>query len=256
MIRCCRLLLILMALSVPQALPAADAQLYRGEQTLFENTVWSGDIVVDGILTVAAGATLEIRPGTRVRFTRFDSNGDGVGEHELFSQGTILALGTAEQPILFTSAEAAPRPGDWGAINMMVSEAENRLEHCVVEYGYRGFHAHYSQARLLNNLFRNNMRGAQFQESQVFIDACRFLDNLNGVQFRDSRVILKNSLIAGGQWGLRCVYSEVEMSGCVISVRRKPICSVSSRFSVALVSVASFRSRSASSAFFFARLSA
>ena len=208
--------MFLLVLNLPISVLAGEPLVYQGEQTLFEDTVWDGEILIDGILTVAAGATLEIRPGSQIRFTRFDSNGDGIGEHEIFSQGTIHALGTAAEPVLFTSAEQVPHPGDWGAINMMVSEVENRLEHCIVEYGYRGFHAHYSQARLLSNLFRNNMRGAQFQESQVVIDDCRFLDNTNGVQFRDSQVTMTGSVISGSQWGLRCVYSDLNMSGCVI----------------------------------------
>ena len=216
-------LLVIIFLIVPLSVLAGEVQvypgevkIYRGEQTIFEDTVWNGDILIDGILTVAAGATLEIRPGSRVRFTRFDSNGDGVGEHEIFSQGTIRVLGTEDEPVLFTSAEETPRPGDWGAVNMMVSEEENLLQHSIVEYGYRGFHAHFSRARLQSSTFRKNMRGAQFQESQVVIDSCRFLDNNNGVQFRDSKVVLHGSSISGSQWGLRCVYSDLEMTSNVI----------------------------------------
>jgi parallel beta-helix repeat protein len=210
------LVLILLLLTSPLTTSAGEVRIYQGEQTIFENTVWSGEILIDGILTVAAGATLEIRPGSRVRFTRFDSNDDGIGEHEIFAQGQIHVVGSVDQPVLFTSAEAIPRPGDWGAINMMVNEEGNRLENCIVEYAYRGFHAHYSRARLVNSIFRNNIRGAQFQESQVVIEACRFLDNLNGIQFRDSQVTLRGSTISGSHWGLRCVYSDLVMTDCMI----------------------------------------
>ena len=208
-------LLLLLLMLIPQPL-LGYSQVYRGEQSLFEDTVWSGEVLVDGILTVAAGVTLEIRPGTIVRFTSFDSNRDGIGEHEIFSQGTIRALGTEDQPVLFTSADESPRPGSWGAINMMVSEEENQLEQCIVEYGYRGFHAHFSRAKLIDSTFRNNMRGAQFQESQVFIEGCRFIDNINGIQFRDSKVDFKASVVSGSQWGLRCVYSDVLITGNLI----------------------------------------
>ena len=129
------LFLVLISLLLPLSAVAGEAQVYRGDQSLFEDTLWDCEILIAGLLTVAAGVTLEIRPGSRVSFTRFDSNGDGIGEHEIFSQGTIRVLGTKEEPVLFTSAEANPRPGDWGAINMMVSEEENFLEHCNVEYG-------------------------------------------------------------------------------------------------------------------------
>ena len=65
-----RLAFCLILLSLVSALPADATLVYQGEQTLYNDTVWSGDILVDGILTVATGATLEIRPGTQVRFTR------------------------------------------------------------------------------------------------------------------------------------------------------------------------------------------
>jgi len=163
---------------------------------------------------VAAGVTLEIRPGTTVRFTRFDSNGDGIGEHEIFIQGVLRAAGTDEAPILLTSAEALPAPGDWGALNMMASDADNLLAHCTVEYAYRGFHAHFARARLTDDLLRRNMRAVQFQESTVSLDRCRIVDNLNGMQFRDSTVQVRDTLIAGNYWGMRCVYSDVEVTGC------------------------------------------
>ncbi|WP_305045685.1 right-handed parallel beta-helix repeat-containing protein [Geoalkalibacter sp.] len=192
-------------------------QIYRGEDTLWQDTVWEGEVLIDGILTVAPGVTLEIRPGTTVRFTPMDSNGDGVGEHEIFIQGRLKALGTPEAPIRFTSTASDPVPGSWGAINMMLAEdEENLLAHCIIEYAYRGFHAHFSRARVSDSLFRRNMRGFQFQESEVGIERCRLEDNLNGLQFRNSQVRLVDSVVKGSYWGVRCVYSELEMQGCRI----------------------------------------
>ncbi len=196
--------------------PALAGQNYVGENTIWKDTVWDGDVLIDGVLTVAPGVTLELRPGTTVRFTRFDSNNDQIGEHELFIQGHFLALGTAEQPILFTSAESTPVSGDWGAINMMASMSENLLQHCRVEYAYRGFHAHFGRARLDHSLFVNNRRGAQFQESDIQIDSCLFSDNLNGIQFRDSTVTITDSIVRGSYWGMRCVHSQVTMTDTLI----------------------------------------
>ncbi len=204
------------ALILCAALPATAEVRYTGEQTIWEDTVWEGDVLVDGILTVAPEARLEIRPGTVVRFTRMDSNNDGIGEHELFIQGIFLARGEPDRPVVFTSAEPSPRPGDWGAVNMMASPSVNVLEHCRVEYGYRGFHAHFAEARLADSLFRRNWRGAQFQESTVSISRCRFEDNYNGVQFRDATVTMTDTVITGSYWGVRCVYSTLELSGCRI----------------------------------------
>ncbi|BCR05344.1 hypothetical protein DESUT3_24130 [Desulfuromonas versatilis] len=198
------------------AIPAHSGEplRYTGENSLYQDTVWEGEVLIDGILTVAPEATLEIRPGTVVRFTPYDSNGDGIGEHEIFIQGVFRALGTADAPILFTSAAPSPSPGDWGALNMMASEEDNLLEHCIVEYGYRGFHAHFARAAIKTSRFRYNVRGAQFQESTVDISDSEVVDNLNGLQFRNSEVNLEGLVVARNHWGMRCVFSEVAMAGC------------------------------------------
>ncbi len=212
-----RLLLILLLLPLP-----AQALLhYQGETSLFQDTVWEGEVLIDGILTVAMGTTLEIRPGTVIRFTRYDSNADQIGEREIFIQGRLLARGTAEKPIIFTSAEQNPRVADWGAVNMMMSELEpNILEHCLVEYAYRGFHSHFSRAELRHNVFRNNQRGAQFQESDVLIEDCEFSNNFNGLQFRDSTVRLSGSKILENSWGIRAVFVELQLTDTEIRNNR------------------------------------
>ncbi len=214
-----RRLLLLVLLLLPA--PTFALLHYQGETSLYEDTVWEGEVLIDGILTVAMGTTLEIRPGTVVRFTRFDSNSDQIGEHEIFIQGRLLALGSAEQPILFTSAETSPRPGDWGALNMMMSEEDgNLLEHCIIEYGYRGFHAHFSKGELRHSRFRFNQRGAQFQESEVRIEDCDFVNNFNGLQFRDATVALLNSRIHDNHWGVRAVFVNLRIEGCEITGNR------------------------------------
>lgn len=210
-----RIVLLLFLLFASPAL-GGEETVYRGENALFEDTVWEGNILVDGILTIPPGVTLEIRPGTTVRFTHSDPHGVGIGEHEIFVQGRLKAVGTAEAPILFTSAESQGWPGAWGAINMMVSEEGNRLEHCIIEYAYRGFHAHFSRMEIRNATFRNNVRGMQFQESDVVISRSRVAENLNGMQFRDSQVLLEDTIVADNAWGVRCVYSEVELRRCRI----------------------------------------
>ena len=209
-----RFLLVVILLLI--GTPSLADQKYAGENTIWKNTVWEGDILIDGIVTVAPGVTLEVRPGTTVRFTRYDSNQDQIGEHEIFIQGRFIAQGTAEQPILFTSAEERPTPGDWGAINMMASMQENLLEHCRVEYAYRGFHAHFGRGRLSYSTFAYNRRAAQFQESDVQINACLFSDNLNGLQFRDSTVTIADSVVRGSYWGVRTVNSRVTMNDTLV----------------------------------------
>ena len=59
------------------------------------------------------GATLLVLPGTRVRFAA-GSGESGEFRSRLLVNGTLVAQGTAREPIVFTSAAAEPRAGDWG----------------------------------------------------------------------------------------------------------------------------------------------
>lgn len=211
--------LLLLFLLLP--LPAQALLHYQGETSLYQDTVWEGEVLIDGILTVAMGVTLEIRPGTTVRFARYDSNADQIGEREIFLQGRLLARGTAAEPIVFTSAEKNPRMADWGAVNIMMSEIEpNIIEHCLFEYAYRGFHAHFSNAELRQSRFRYNQRGAQFQESDIVIEDCQFDNNFNGLQFRDSTVRLVRSKIMNNNWGVRALYVNLQMEDSLVLANR------------------------------------
>ena len=211
------LLLFLLLWAVPFPAYAAEPIVYRGETTLWTDTIWQGEVLIDGILTVAPGTTLEIRPGTIIRFTFFDSNNDGIGEHEIFIQGVLRASGTRNAPILFTSAQPSPHPGAWGAINLMASENESELNFCIIKYAYRGFHGHFALARLQDDEFRQNVRGAQFQESEVSFERCSFVDNFNGLQFRDSRVRFEALDVTNNYWGMRGVHSQVSMNAGRVS---------------------------------------
>ncbi len=97
------------------------------------STTWtaaSGPYLLDGGVTVLAGSTLTIEPGTKVE----------MGPNAYLSvQGTLLAQGTDAAPIIFTSALAYPRPGDWQYIRFDGSgAAASVFDHVQVFYGGGG----------------------------------------------------------------------------------------------------------------------
>ena len=49
--------------------------------------------------------------------------------------GSFDLLGTAAEPVVITSAQPNPAPGDWGCIS---SGAALRIEHAVIEYAGSG----------------------------------------------------------------------------------------------------------------------
>lgn len=99
-------------------------------------------IIVGGTLS-GEPATLTIEPGVEMRFMH-----DSVLAVELFTgqdelaTGVLRAVGTADKPIVFTSGENAPKPGDWQGIwfgNRI--RPENRIENARIEYAGGDIHA-------------------------------------------------------------------------------------------------------------------
>lgn len=185
--------------------------IYAEDETIFKETTWYGTVLIKGVVTVYEEATLTIEPGTTIMFEKKDTMGDGFGENEMYIRGEIVAEGTKDKPITFTSAEKVKRPGDWVAINMMVSEEKrNIFRYCILEYSMRGFHAHFSDMNLVDCNIRYNFLGVQFQDSKVKIDRCRINSNNQGMQFRDSTLIITDSSFSDNNIGIRSVYSTVE----------------------------------------------
>lgn len=93
-----------------------------------------GPLYVQGILDGEL-AVLNVEPGVTVRF------GEGKGASGVYvgtsasRQGQIVARGTVDQPILFTSARPAPAPGDWmGLYFRAYPPSGTALEHVTIEY--------------------------------------------------------------------------------------------------------------------------
>ncbi|MEN8135327.1 MAG: right-handed parallel beta-helix repeat-containing protein [Thermodesulfobacteriota bacterium] len=176
--------------------PIAPLSATYRDEALPDYTVWKGRVLVDGQLRLPPESRLVIMPGTIIEFTKKDTNNDGIGENGLQVQGLIIAKGTPEKPIIFRSAEKVRSMGDWDSINILGSDlAQNIIEYCQIEDGYRGLHFHYSNVAVNKTILRNNYRGAQFQESLVSISNSQFYGNKSGIQTRDSEVAFNNNEI-------------------------------------------------------------
>jgi sugar lactone lactonase YvrE len=82
--------------------------------------------LMQGNVGVSNGATLTLQPGVRIL-----SPG---GVLEIGSGAKLIAQGTADQPITFTSASATPAAGDWQGLAFDPG-SEAALDHCDVDYG-------------------------------------------------------------------------------------------------------------------------
>jgi hypothetical protein len=113
-------------------IPAGSGELsgtLGADRTLYAETTY----VLKGYVKVAAGATLTVRPGTRIV-------GDTtVAGSSLFvlRGARLMAEGTQAQPIVFTSQRAAGnrKPGDWGGIIIVGNGIINRASASILTEG-------------------------------------------------------------------------------------------------------------------------
>ncbi|RCH56905.1 hypothetical protein DJ568_02145 [Mucilaginibacter hurinus] len=98
------------------------------------NTTWTADKIylLKGFVYVTNGAALTIQPGTIIK-------GDKVtlGTLTITRGSKIIAEGTADKPIVFTSSFAAGTraPGDWGGLILLGKAPVNKPEGVKIEGG-------------------------------------------------------------------------------------------------------------------------
>jgi len=166
--------------------------LVYADRVIREDTVWRGEVLVEGAVTVAPQATLTVEPGTVVRFRH-----KAAQAPLLVVQGRINAAGAKETPIRFTSSFAVPAPGDWQGVMLLGSEKNNVLENCLIEGAQTGLEALYSNVTLKNVRAERSGTGMRFQDALVVMESGGASDCGTGLNFSESEATLRNlSLIA------------------------------------------------------------
>ncbi len=126
------LLLLLLAGVLLTIHPVAAAGPTYVSGPILTPTTWTAagsPYIVTGTVTVVPTASLTIEPGVEVRFW---------WETALIAYGPLTAVGTAAQPITFTTDLDPPVPVAWDGIHLAGSH--NTVQHCFVEYGYYGLY--------------------------------------------------------------------------------------------------------------------
>ena len=155
------------------------------------DTTWtlanSPYIVIGGVL-VNNGVTLTIEPGVTVKF---DSG------FALQIDGTLIARGTSDNTITFTSNQTTPAAGDWGYILFSDSSTDATydgngdytggciLEYCIVEYAgassNAAIKAKSSSPFLSNGIIKNNSGDGIHADNAVeTMQICNCTINNNG----------------------------------------------------------------------------
>jgi len=127
-------------------------------ETLTKDTVWSGTVKVAGQVVVEKGATLTIRPGTKVVFMPGRQDDEGLSDSGIVVKGSIIAKGKPGARITFTSGTGMPKPGDWGEIKIFESPG-SVFRDCDFSYGGWGLHVHESSVKVTRCTFTQNSFG-------------------------------------------------------------------------------------------------
>jgi len=179
---------------------------------LSSDEIWSGTINIKGDIIIPEGIGLTIKPGTVINIPPFQDF-TGLNHHsqtEIIVNGVLIAMGTEEDRILFTSS-TENIPGSWRGIKITgnlemqyvdVMHAINALEiegigenrHLNLEnitlsnYTQHGIYSTFSKsAHVEFNLFNSSIDGSGSQGYGVY---CKMTDGSDGyVYLNDSQII-------------------------------------------------------------------
>lgn len=179
-----------------------------------QDTRWSGQIYVDGDIVVPKGVTLSIDSGSRIIFKAKQDklqSGNSVDRIEFIILGKLLAKGKPRNAkIIFTSDAPEQRINDWYGIVIKNLSDTSILQHCIIEYGYKGITC-YGSSPLIedceirfnymagiscevrsrpiirnNTIFGNDFAGINCElASFPLIENCSIIQNANGVMIFD-----------------------------------------------------------------------
>lgn len=184
---------------------------------LQENETWSGEILVDTYVQVPQNVTLTIEPGTivRVRPCRDYRNPYGIVEIGI-NGGTLIAQGTAENQIYFTSNTDDPINGDWSGI-WFYNSFGSILDYIVVEFCMMGIGQFDSSVNISHSIVRwVNWEGIYAERSTFTVENCTLYSNGYheiALEQYNHDVLIKNNIFRDGNFALHSEKSEVHVEG-------------------------------------------
>ena len=173
--------------------PVVKATYVEGAIT--QNTTWTlvdSPFVLSGNLAVYPNATLTIEPSVEVRFG---------GEFSLLINGRLLADGTDDKMIRFTSNKQEPGAGDWEAILFTDAQASS-LTHCIIEYGMNGTTVASGSLNIRNSKVNwNSQNGIVIVNGNVVVENSEIANNaMSGIFVSGTNqvTVRKNSIMSNG----------------------------------------------------------
>lgn len=168
---------------------------------------WSGEILVTGHIFVPEGVTLTIEPGTVVKFKHYRGYKRPWERLGMTIGGTLIAVGTPDKQIWFTSDAEDPVNGDWHMIRFENAGTDNVIKYAVIEFAQQGVNMWNSSPTVSHTIVRwNNWEGIYLESySKPIIEYNLIYENgYNGIameQFNDA-TLKYNTVLRSGTNGI------------------------------------------------------
>ncbi|MBM3237960.1 right-handed parallel beta-helix repeat-containing protein [Candidatus Poribacteria bacterium] len=131
-----------------------------------KDTWWTEDsnlYVIKDTVTISESARLVVEEGVQVHFDK------GCG---LVVNGALIAIGSADKPIVFTSSATIPAKGNWEGIYFTDSSQDEVciLGHCIVEYAQVGIRCQDASPKIFDSIVRENLQyGIRCEDSSPIL---------------------------------------------------------------------------------------
>ena len=172
--------------------------------TISQNTVWNGDIYINGDLNVSKGVVLTIEAGSRIFFkpkTDVKKSGKDREKAELIIQGSLIARSYSNQKLItFSSESSNPQMNDWYGIIIKNPNTKSSLRYCLIEFGYKGITCYGSSPDIID---------CEIQFNHHSGISC---------EVRSKPIVARNVIFGNGFAGINCELASMPIvSQCTIS---------------------------------------
>ncbi|MEN9400450.1 MAG: hypothetical protein RL632_1553 [Bacteroidota bacterium] len=150
---------------------------------IYQNTTWAASgspYLVTGSIVVFPGKTLTVEPGVEVVFTADNTFNTGNFQY-LEVRGSLIAVGTDANPILFTSSDTTAGFYNWMGIRIKGSQGGTvQLDAIELRNSWYGVHNDISEPGIIytfrNSKFISNNYALQMNADMVY-ENCIFRNN-------------------------------------------------------------------------------
>lgn len=192
---------------------------------IYNNTTWTlanSPYVLTGSVVVFPGKTLTIEPGVEIKVTADNTFNTGNMLY-LEVRGSLVAQGTQNYPIKFTSTQPNPSSYNWLGIKIMGSQGGAfSMDHFELTNSFYGLHNDVAEIGVTHTfndcIFKDNNYALQLNANNVY-NYCTFHRNGIGqaAQYIYGGLTASNCVFNNNICAFTWVYSPVNVTNCIFN---------------------------------------